>query len=56
MWSEFIDAKEQMTDYFLINGQIVHQITYIYLDQVIHLQQIRIFRVPFQIAREQICV
>ena len=32
MWSEFIDAKEQMTDYFLINGQIVHQITYIYSD------------------------
>ena len=32
MWSEFIDAKEQMTDYFLVNGQIVHQITYIYSD------------------------
>ena len=32
MWSEFIDAKEQMTDYFLINGQIVHQLTYIYSD------------------------
>tara|TARA_B100001059_G_scaffold225960_1_gene253754 strand:+ start:47 stop:1177 length:1131 start_codon:yes stop_codon:yes gene_type:complete len=32
MWSEFIDAKEQMTDYFLINGQIVYQITYIYSD------------------------
>jgi hypothetical protein len=32
MWSEFIDAKEQMTDYFLINGHIVHQITYIYSD------------------------
>lgn len=32
MWSEFIDAKEQMTDYILVNGQIVHQITYIYSD------------------------
>jgi hypothetical protein len=30
MWSEFIDAKEQMTDYILVNGQIVHQITYVY--------------------------
>jgi len=32
MWSEFIDAKEQMTDYILLNGQIVYQITYIYSD------------------------
>jgi hypothetical protein len=32
MWSEFIDAKEQMTDYILVNGQIVHQITYVYSD------------------------
>jgi len=32
MWSEFIEAKEQMTDYFLLNGQIVHQITYVYSD------------------------
>lgn len=30
MWSEFIDAKEQMTDYILLNGKIVYQITYIY--------------------------
>ncbi len=30
MWSEFIDAKEQMTDYILLNGVIVYQITYIY--------------------------
>lgn len=30
MWSEFIDAKEQMTDYILLNGQIVYQITYMY--------------------------
>lgn len=30
MWSEFIDAKEQMTDYILLNGQIVYQITYVY--------------------------
>ena len=32
MWSEFIDAKEQMTDYILLNGQIVYQITYVYSD------------------------
>ena len=32
MWSEFIEAKEQMTDFFLLNGQIVHQITYVYSD------------------------
>ena len=30
MWSEFIDAKEQMTDYILVNGQIMYQITYVY--------------------------
>jgi hypothetical protein len=33
MWSEFIDAKEGMTDYVLLNGKIVHQITYIYSDK-----------------------
>jgi hypothetical protein len=33
MWSEFIDAKENMTDYILLNGKIVHQITYIYSDK-----------------------
>lgn len=33
MWSEFIDANEQMTDYILLNGKIVHQITYIYSDK-----------------------
>lgn len=32
MWSEFIDAKEQMTDFIVLNGQIVHQITYVYSD------------------------
>jgi hypothetical protein len=32
MWSEFIDATEQMTDYILLDGQIVHQITYVYSD------------------------
>jgi hypothetical protein len=30
MWSEFIDAKEQMTDYIMLNGNIMHQITYEY--------------------------
>ena len=33
IWSEFIDAKEGMTDYVLLNGNIVHQITYIYSEK-----------------------
>ena len=33
MWSEFIDAKEGMTDYVLLKGKIVHQITYTYSDK-----------------------
>lgn len=33
MWSEFIDANEGMTDYVLLNGRIVHQITYIYSEK-----------------------
>ena len=33
MWSDFIDAKEGMTDYIMFNGKIVHQITYIYSDK-----------------------
>ena len=33
MWSEFIDASELMTDYILLNGKIVHQITYIYSEK-----------------------
>lgn len=33
MWSEFYDNKEQMTDYFLLNGEIVHQLTYLYSDK-----------------------
>ena len=33
MWSEFIDAKEVMTDYVVLNGKIVHQITYVYSDK-----------------------
>ena len=32
MWSEFINSREQMTDYFIHNGNIVHQITYNYSD------------------------
>lgn len=32
MWSSFIDAKESMTDFILINGEIVYQLTYIYSD------------------------
>lgn len=33
MWSEFIDATEGMTDYIMLNGRIVHQITYTYSDK-----------------------
>jgi hypothetical protein len=33
MWSEFIDATECMTDYVMLKGKIVHQITYIYSDK-----------------------
>jgi len=33
MWSEFVDAKECMTDFFVLNGAIVHQITYVYSDK-----------------------
>jgi hypothetical protein len=33
MWSEFIDAKEGMTDYIMLNGKIMHQITYVYSDK-----------------------
>ena len=33
MWSEFIDAKEGMTDYVLLKGKIVHQLTYVYSDK-----------------------
>jgi len=33
MWSEFIDAKESMTDFIFLNGKIVHQITYVYSDK-----------------------
>ena len=33
MWSEFIDATECMTDFILLQGKIVHQITYQYSDK-----------------------
>ena len=33
MWSDFIDGTEGMTDYILLNGNIVHQITYVYSDK-----------------------
>lgn len=32
MWSEFIDKTEGMTDFILLNGKIMHQITYEYSD------------------------
>jgi hypothetical protein len=33
MWSEFIDATELMTDYVMLKGKIVHQITYVYSEK-----------------------
>jgi hypothetical protein len=33
MWSEFVNAKESMTDFYLINGEIVYQLTYIYSEK-----------------------
>lgn len=30
MWSEFVDGKENMTDYILLNGEIIYEITYEY--------------------------
>ena len=33
IWSEFIDANEGMTDYILLKGKIVHQITYVYSEK-----------------------
>jgi hypothetical protein len=33
MWSEFIDAKEGMTDFVLVNGEIVYQLTYVYSEK-----------------------
>jgi hypothetical protein len=32
IWSEFIDATEGMTDFVLVNGEIVYQLTYVYSD------------------------
>jgi len=33
MWSEFIDGREGMTDFIVLNGNIMHQVTYIYSDK-----------------------
>ena len=33
MWSEFVDATESMTDFIIVNGKIVYQLTYIYSDK-----------------------
>ncbi len=33
MWSEYIDGTENMTDYVLLNGNIIYQITYLYSDE-----------------------
>jgi hypothetical protein len=33
MWSEFIDGTEGMTDYIILKGSVVHQITYVYSDK-----------------------
>jgi len=33
MWSEYIDATEGMTDFILLDGKIVDQLTYVYSDE-----------------------
>ena len=33
MWSEFVDAKETMTDFILVDGNIVYQLTYVYSEK-----------------------
>ena len=33
MWSEFVDATEGMTDFVVVDGQIVYQLSYIYSDK-----------------------
>ena len=33
MWSEFVDGKETMTDFVLVDGVIVYQLTYVYSDK-----------------------
>ena len=33
MWSEYIDASENMTDYVMLKGKIVHQLTYVYSEK-----------------------
>ena len=33
IWSEFIDGTEGMTDYIILKGNIMHQVTYVYSDK-----------------------
>jgi hypothetical protein len=33
MWSEYIEGTENMTDYILLNGNIIHKITYLYSEE-----------------------
>ena len=33
MWSEFVDGKETMTDFVLVDGTIVYQLTYVYSEK-----------------------
>ena len=33
MWSEFVDGKETMTDFILVDGVVVYQLTYVYSDK-----------------------
>jgi hypothetical protein len=33
MWSSFLNAKEGMTDFILVNGEIVYQLTYVYSEK-----------------------
>ena len=33
MWSEFVDSTESMTDFIIVNGKIVYQLTYLYSEK-----------------------
>ena len=35
MWSEYINGTENMTDYILLNGNIIYYITYLYGKNII---------------------
>tara|TARA_Y100000768_G_scaffold388792_1_gene387230 strand:+ start:1148 stop:2323 length:1176 start_codon:yes stop_codon:yes gene_type:complete len=33
MWSEFVDGREGMTDFIILGGNIMHQVTYVYSEK-----------------------